>query len=84
MHSSPAASQRACLTVNEAAELARVTPKTVRKWIAAGELRALKAGRSHRVDRDELVTFMAAGPKPKEADHTPEQLAVIHLRRQSG
>lgn len=83
---SAASSAPACewLTVSEAAELARVSTKTVRNWIAGGELERHGVGRHARVARAELARRMATGPKPKSAEHTPEQLAVLHLRRQAG
>ena len=37
------------LTVREAAELLRVNPKTVRRWIGKGELPAMKIGHTTRI-----------------------------------
>lgn len=43
------------LTVEEAAELARVTPKTLRRWIAKGDLLATKTpGGKYRIHEDNL------------------------------
>ncbi len=72
------------LTVNEAAAIARVSAKTVRNWLAAGEIKTYRAGRQLRVDRADLDRFMAAGPKSKAGVETPEQLAVLAFRRQGG
>jgi len=44
--------------VHEVAELLRVTPLTVRRWIKAGRLKAGKAGpRLWRVRREDLEAF---------------------------
>ena len=69
------------LTVKEAAAIARVTEKTIRNWLAAKELTTFHAGRQLRVDRRELASFMATGPKPTTGEMTPEQLAIQHLRK---
>jgi len=49
------------LTVNEVAERMRVIPLTVRRWINAGELRAIKPGGDRagwRIDEDDLTEFL--------------------------
>jgi excisionase family DNA binding protein len=59
------------LTVDETARLLRVTPITVRRYIAAGRLPGLKVGRGVRVrgeSVDELLKPIAPSPdKPKPA-----------------
>jgi excisionase family DNA binding protein len=45
------------LTVEEVAKELRVSPKTVRSWIASGELVALDVGREYRVSRANLEDF---------------------------
>ena len=37
-------------TIEQAAEYAAVDPATIRRWIAAGRLRAGKVGRTVRID----------------------------------
>ena len=46
------------LTVQETADLLRVSAVTVRRHITAGRLKAKRFGRRVRVDRDELEAFM--------------------------
>lgn len=75
-------SDAARLTVKEAAAIAKVCDKTVRAWLDDKELTTYRAGRQLRVDRAELETFMATGPKHK-GEQTPEQLALAHAKRQA-
>lgn len=42
------------LRVKEVAELLRVCPKTVRRWIASGDLIATRFGRDWRISRADL------------------------------
>ena len=42
----------------EAAEVLRVSPRTVNRLIAAGELRAFKVFNDRRIARDDLLAFM--------------------------
>lgn len=46
------------LTTYKAAELASVSTKTIRNWVAQGKLRRLQAGRCLRVDRRELLALL--------------------------
>jgi len=46
------------LTVDEAAEILRVVPHTVYRWIWAGKLRAAKAGWIYRISREDLNAFL--------------------------
>ena len=45
------------LTVREAAGELRMSPMTVRRYIAAGKLRAVRAGRAIRIERSALDEF---------------------------
>jgi excisionase family DNA binding protein len=45
------------LTVRETADLLRVSPVTVRRYIASGALPARRVGRSVRVEQDEAERF---------------------------
>ena len=47
------------LSIKEAAAYFRVSEKTVRRWIAAGVLVALKLGRQWRIEPDEIERFLA-------------------------
>lgn len=46
------------LTVEEAAKIIKVSPKTVRDWLRSGQLRGLKAGKQWRILRQDLESFM--------------------------
>lgn len=45
-------------TVEEVAQRLRVNPRTVRGWIASGELIALDVGREYRISQSDLNAFM--------------------------
>jgi excisionase family DNA binding protein len=47
------------LSIEEAAEFFSVNQKTVRRWIAAGQLVAYKLGRQWRIPPDEIERFLA-------------------------
>jgi excisionase family DNA binding protein len=47
------------LTLQEAAEYARVSISTIRRWVRDEELPVYKAGRQKRVDETELVKFLS-------------------------
>jgi excisionase family DNA binding protein len=49
------------LTVAEIAELLRLNQQTVRNWIDAGNLAAVRVGRRVRVRESDLDRFIAAG-----------------------
>ena len=42
------------MTVEEAAQLLRVRPRTVRTWIKSGKIRASRIGKSYLIDEREL------------------------------
>lgn len=44
-------------TVPEIANIFEVTAETVRKWIASGDLKAMKFGNRMRVSKSDLVAF---------------------------
>lgn len=46
------------LTTAEAAELARVEPKTIRRWVEAGKLSRHSAGNELRIVRTELLALL--------------------------
>jgi excisionase family DNA binding protein len=45
-------------TVEEVANQLRVNPRTVRSWIASGELIALDVGREYRISQTDLNAFI--------------------------
>jgi excisionase family DNA binding protein len=48
----------------EAADLLKVSPETVRLWLKEGELKGLKVGTSWRVKQEDIEAFLVA--------HTPK------------
>lgn len=72
----PAAAE--LLTTAEAAAHAKVTPETVRRWVAAGKLSEHRAGREVRIARADLDQLLHRGtrrPRLQVTEKTPEQLA---------
>ncbi len=56
------AEQRArFLTVAEVADMLRVSSMTVYRLIKAGDLNALRVGKSYRLAEDEVDRYLAAG-----------------------
>lgn len=53
----PKTSPLEVLTINDVASLFRVSPKTVRRWIQAGELAAAKLGNQWRIDALDAKRF---------------------------
>jgi excisionase family DNA binding protein len=49
------------LTIGQAAEVCQVSTKTIRRWIASGQLRAVKLGRQWRIHRRDLNAALHAG-----------------------
>ena len=47
------------LTIADVADHLRVNAKTVRRWVATGELPAYKVGRQWRVAEEDLWAFLA-------------------------
>ena len=46
------------LSIADVAERCRVSEKTIRRWIAVGDLAAHKLGRQWRISEDDLRRFM--------------------------
>ena len=49
------------LTAAEVADILRVSTMTVYRLIKAGELRAVRVGKSYRLAEDEVDRYLAAG-----------------------
>ena len=60
--------QKNMLTVREYAQEARVTERTVRRWINEGRLRALRQGKKYLIPREESA---ASQLKPSRRPHLP-------------
>jgi excisionase family DNA binding protein len=73
------------LSAEQAAELSGVHPKTVRRWIASGRLRAGKRGRAYRIRLEDLAPFMEQeGEHPDNGEHAGHGTGDIGDRGQSG
>lgn len=66
------------LSVAQAAELAAVTPETIREWVRKGDLRAGKAGRLVRIRSSDLQAYFerAAEPRDEVTDKDIERMAA--------
>lgn len=62
------------LSTGEAAQYAKVTPRSIRRWLDQGKLRALHAGRELRIRRADLDKLMRGGRR-REIELSPEALA---------
>jgi len=62
MTSGPEGSRLRYLTVAEVAETMRVSKMTVYRLARAGDLPAVRVGRSYRVPQDALDAFLASSP----------------------
>jgi excisionase family DNA binding protein len=58
------ASYPAVLTIDEVAAIVRVHPRSVQRWIHAGQLVALRVGRSYRIAKADLLAWIAAAQRP--------------------
>jgi len=54
------------LTTEEAAEIARVTPATIREWIHVGALRERRSGQKLLISASELHAYLAGELLPDE------------------
>jgi len=62
------------LTVDEAADLLRVSTKTIKNWCLAKKIPCLKVGREWRLRPSELEAYLAGQrPKPTDEEFTNEQ-----------
>jgi len=53
------------LTPDEAAEIVKVSAKTIREWLKAGTLKGIKTGRLWRIKESELRAFAYGPPQEK-------------------
>ncbi len=61
-----AMTQEQVYTVDEVAAILRVTPRTIRRIIARGEIEAFLVGDTYRVRHSVLDEFMRRRPKKRE------------------
>jgi excisionase family DNA binding protein len=62
------------LSTAEAARYAKISPRSIRRWLGQGKLRALHAGRELRIRRADLDQLMRGGGRRK-IELSPEALA---------
>jgi chromosome partitioning protein len=68
------------LTVDEAARLLKVHPKTIRRWCAASRLPTTMAGREYRIRRADLLSHRALSPAPETAATTARIIAIANQK----
>jgi excisionase family DNA binding protein len=56
------------LTIEAAAERLKLKPDTVRDWVKAGKLKAVKLGRVWRVDAEDLERLLRGEPTAEDLD----------------
>lgn len=59
-------------SIEEVADLLRVSPRTVRRWIKAGQLRAHRFGRTMRIACEDLQDFIARHEIRGDGDRRPD------------
>lgn len=65
------------ITTKEAARLAGVNPKTIRRWITSGRLPAVMEGRTYYVTEADVIEARDnPDARPVAIDHIPEPQAV--------
>jgi hypothetical protein len=70
------AAGREGLSSGDAARIARRSPKTIRRWVASGRLRASRRDRQIVIQRAELEAFLAG-----QAEGTPAVTIVRSLKK---
>lgn len=79
------------LTVNETAALLKLAPVTIRRYIAAGRLPAVRVGRGVRVNRSAIAAFAVPVAPRGDSSHVPDEagedsenllLQIIRLGRE--
>jgi chromosome partitioning protein len=68
------------LTVEEAATLLRVHPKTIRRWCATRRLPSVMAGRSYRIRRADLVGAAEALPSARASRDGARVIAIANQK----
>jgi excisionase family DNA binding protein len=59
--------QEQVYSIDEAARILKVNPKTIRRMIERGEIRSHKVGRQHRIPRSEIEKFLSGeAQKPED------------------
>lgn len=71
------------LTTEEVAEILKVTPQTIGNYIRSGDLPAYRIGRSHRIARKELQSFLLENRETRNAALESPYAALL-LRQTSG
>src|SRR4051812_23946650 len=69
------------LTPREAAQIANVSGKTLRRWVQDGKLPARSLGRLIRIARADLVDFMERGGATSKNTETADEIATRVMRR---
>jgi len=72
------------LTVDEAASLLKVHPKTIRRWCATRRLPSVMAGREYRLRRADLVGRVGDVARDSDRAEAPARTRIIAIANQKG
>lgn len=56
------------LTVGEVAAVLRVNPRSIQRWASQGQFAAVRAGRTYRIPRADVLRWMLAASTWREQD----------------
>ena len=72
------------VSMDEAAEIANVSARTVRRWVQTRELPATEIGRVVRIRRAVLEDFLARGGGSTKSTKSADEIAISVLSRRRG
>lgn len=67
------------LTVSEVATLLRVHPRSVQRWAQQGRFAVVRAGRTYRIPRTDVLRWMLGQDDPARDQPTAPESVVEHI-----